>query len=70
MGNEVNSGRFLATVDHIMPKRFSKRQIEEAWEGITGGEEEDAGKRVMRFLKELEGIKYRTKRRMGERVAK
>jgi len=24
MGNEVNCGRFLATVDHILPKRFTK----------------------------------------------
>jgi hypothetical protein len=69
MGNEVTKERFSATVEHILPKRFNRKQIDQAWENLIL-HTEDASKAVMNFLKALEHIRYRAETKLAARVAK
>ncbi len=36
MGNEVTLPRFNTTIEHILPKRFTKKQREQAWNHLIG----------------------------------
>ena len=58
MGNEVNRDRFTATVDHILPKRFTRAQLELVWASHISGTT-DSSEAVMHFLKAIESVKYR-----------
>lgn len=69
MGNEVNRDRFTATVDHILPKRFTRPQLELAWASLIGDTSEPS-EAVMHFLKAMEGLKYRAETKLTARVAK
>jgi hypothetical protein len=69
MGNEVNRDRFTATVDHILPKRFTRPQLELAWASLIGDTSEPS-EAVIHLLKAMEGLKYRAETKLTARVAK